>query len=208
MLDTGVESAHEDLSGGVVPGFDSIDPHNGSNFGTIDLGSASHGTHVAGIAGARDNTKGGIGGVAGRDDHVDPGPQLGGQRLVRRVINGINHAVGSGADVISMSLGGTTYSPRLSSRSRTRPPTASWSWRPPATTARAPRDYPAALPGAIAVAATQQSSPDTLASFSQRGSRVDIAAPGSGIFSTVNGAYRDRERGRRWPLRSCRLRPC
>ncbi len=48
--------------------------------------------------------------------------------------------------------------------------------------------YPAAYPGVIAVAATNQEDRRTF--FSNYGSWVDVAAPGVGILSTVPGGYR------------------
>ena len=48
--------------------------------------------------------------------------------------------------------------------------------------------YPAAYPGVIAVAATNQQ--DQRTSFSNHGSWVDVVAPGVGILSTFPGGYR------------------
>ena len=45
--------------------------------------------------------------------------------------------------------------------------------------------YPAAYPEVIAVSATDQS--DNLASWSSRGSQIDLAAPGVNIYSTYKG---------------------
>jgi thermitase len=187
VLDTGVQSSHEDLSGGVVAGFDFIDPHNSSNFGTIDLGTTSHGTHVAGIAGARDNITGGIGGAPGATIMSIRVLNSAGSGSYAALINGINHAVGSGADVISMSLGGTTYSPQLEFQVTNAHAKGVVVVAAAGNNGTCAAHYPAAMPGAIAVAATQPD--DTLASFSQRGSWVDIAAPGAGIWSTVNSGY-------------------
>jgi len=187
VLDTGVESTHEDLTGGVVAGADFID--GASNNGLIDLGNTRHGTHVAGIAGARDNVKGGIGGAPGATIMSIRVLNSAGSGSYAALINGINHAVGSGAEVVSMSLGGSSFSPQLQNAVTNAHNSGLAVIAAAGNSGSCNALYPAALSGAIAVAATQQSPPDTLASFSERGSWVDIAAPGAGIWSTVNGTY-------------------
>jgi thermitase len=72
----------------------------------------------------------------------------------------IAHAAREGAVVVTAAGNGSTSNPR----------------------------YPAAYPGVIAVAATNQD--DRRAFFSNYGSWVDVAAPGVGILSTVPGGYR------------------
>jgi subtilisin family serine protease len=108
ILDGGLYNAHPDLAAGVdvarsasmVPG----QPYNN------DTGTFWHGTHVAGIVGARDNQLGVIG--------VAPGATLIGVKVLHNgsgsfdwVMNGIYYAAtpiaegGAGAHVINMSLG-------------------------------------------------------------------------------------------------------
>ena len=59
VIDSGVEAAHQDLSGSVLPGKDYIDP---SGDGRVDPNG--HGTHVAGIIAAHVNNGLGIDGAA------------------------------------------------------------------------------------------------------------------------------------------------
>jgi len=57
IVDDGLEIAHEDLTGNVAAGLS----HNYLTGGTDPTGGSGHGTAVAGIAAASDNTLGGIG---------------------------------------------------------------------------------------------------------------------------------------------------
>lgn len=110
IIDTGVDAAHEDLTGKVVAGADfvtgtSSDGYKGdSNFGTVDFNG--HGTHVAGIAAASDNNVGGLGGAPGATiltvRVLDPN----GSGYTSDVVNAIYWATDHGAKVISLSLGG------------------------------------------------------------------------------------------------------
>lgn len=179
VIDTGVQGTHPDLAGAVAT--------NGTDFvaagdGTNDLNG--HGTHVAGILGARDQDVGGIGGAPMVTILPVRVLNANGAGSYSAVMNGIDYAVAHGADVISMSLGGTGSDPFLAQKISDAISAGV------VVVAAAGNDgscnalYPAAYPGVIAVAATEVNS-DTLATFSQRGPNVDIAAPGRNIWSTV-----------------------
>ncbi|MFO7591844.1 MAG: S8 family serine peptidase, partial [Acidimicrobiia bacterium] len=104
------------------------------------------------------------------------------------VINGINDAVGKGAKVISMSLGGANFSQALQDVVTNAVTAGVVVLASAGNDGNCAPNYPAALAGVISVAATQQAG--GLASYSQRGSNVDIAAPGDSIDSTLNtGGY-------------------
>jgi thermitase len=186
ILDTGVHAAHEDLNGATVPGADFID--GATVDGRDDPHTVSHGTHVAGIAGARDNTLGGIGGAPGTTIMSVRVLNAAGSGSYSEVIQGINYAAANGAEVISMSLGGSGYSQALQDAVSAAVAGGTVVIAAAGNTGSCTAHYPAALDGVIAVAATQQSPADSLASFSERGSWVDIAAPGATIWSTLNEA--------------------
>ena len=102
VIDTGVKADHEDLAGQVLPGQNIVDnPDNGN---TND--NNGHGTHVAGIVAALDNTVGIIGAAPAVD--ILPVKVLGanGGGSNSDVANGIKWAVDNEADVINLSLGG------------------------------------------------------------------------------------------------------
>jgi subtilisin len=100
-----------------------------------------------------------------------------------RVIEGIEWAVDNGMKIISMSVGGIIHSfaeeyacQRAYDRGLLLVAAAGNEWGGPVT-------YPARFPSVIAVSAT--CSNDSLAEFSSRGEKVELAAPGHAINSTM-----------------------
>ncbi|HBB73762.1 MAG TPA: hypothetical protein DC048_04840, partial [Planctomycetaceae bacterium] len=182
VLDTGV-AYHEDLAGLFGPGADFSDAGgNGRNDGH------SHGTHVAGTIAATARNARGIAGVA-PGVRIMPVKVLGdtGSGSAGAVAEGIIWAADNGAEVITMSLGGTTRSSAMEMA-------VSYALQRGVTVIAAagnsrawgsPLSYPAAYEGVVAVAATTPQ--DTVASFSTGNASVDIAAPGTGIWSTIPG---------------------
>jgi subtilisin family serine protease len=192
IVDTGVQADHPDLGraetgGNVVAGSDQLDA---SVVGDERTDTGSHGTHVAGIAGALDNTIGGIGG-APRITIVPVRVLNGDGGAMSAVIAGVLWAAdpaGGDADVINLSLGSTGCSEGLYAALEyavSQGVTVTIAAGNCGCTTQ--RLYPAAfsplLDGVIAVAAT--TSTDTRASFSNIGDYVTIAAPGSAILSTI-----------------------
>jgi len=194
ILDSGVNKQHRDLRGSVV------EWRNWTLDGTPDSVADlhGHGTHVAGIAGARANSFG-IAGVCPECKLV-VGKVLGnnGAGDYTHIANGILWAAGcdirdpvtdacSGpvrANVINLSLGGYYDSITLQSAVD-----RAWS-RGVVLTCSAGNDgqnwgfYPAAYPNCIAVGATDNI--DARASFSNYGTNwVDVAAPGANILSSI-----------------------
>ena len=107
------------------------------------------------------------------------------------VITGIHYALAHGANVINMSLGAETQVDAVTNA------IAYARGKGVVVVAAAgnersqgsPTSYPAADPGVIAVAATD--SADAVTSYSNKGSYVDVAAPGNSIVSTYpGGGYR------------------
>lgn len=181
VIDTGV-ARHVDLPN-IGKGADFVSSGgDGTNDGN------GHGTHVAGTIAAAANNGIGVTGVA-PDVEILPVRVLGdsGSGTSAEVAQGIIWAADNGANVINLSLGGTTYSQVMEiattyaiSRGVTVIASAgnSGNWG-------SPRAYPASNPGVIGVAATTRD--DQRASFSTRNEWVDIAGPGAGILSTIPG---------------------
>ena len=102
------------------------------------------------------------------------------------IAEGIRYAADHGAKVINMSLGGPHGLDRCSPRRSSTRTTRASSWcAPRATTAAARSSYPAAYPGAIAVAATQFD--ETTTFYSNWGKEIDVAAPGGNTRVDQNG---------------------
>jgi subtilisin family serine protease len=101
VVDTGIDAAHADLQGRVLPGYDFVD-----NDGTPQDGEG-HGSHVAGVIAADANNGVGV-------DSVAPGAKIlpvrvlgdNGSGTSGAVAAGIDWATNHGADVINLSLSG------------------------------------------------------------------------------------------------------
>lgn len=183
ILDTGVDQNHEDIKGKIVS-----NKKFSSSYTVDDL--YGHGTHVAGIAAAVTNNAKGVAG-GGYTCTIMNGKVLGddGSGYYSWVANGIIWAANNGAKVINMSLGGSQSSSTLQNA-------VNYAWNKGVVIVAAAGNsnnasllYPAAYTNCIAVAATD--STDNKSSFSSYGSWVDVAAPGTSIFSTLpNHSYR------------------
>ena len=179
VIDTGVDSDHEDLGGRVVVSI------NLTSSPTAD-DICGHGTHVAGIIAASSNNGIGIAGLAPAscimsikvaDDEGRTGAKV--------MAEGIRWAVDNGASVINISAEFFEPSPDLEEA-------INYAWEQGALVIAAAGNqgnqtpvYPACYENCIAVAA---SSPDgTLAPLSNYGDWVDVVAPGFEIYSTLPG---------------------
>ncbi|HRF59765.1 MAG TPA: S8 family peptidase [Fimbriimonadaceae bacterium] len=180
IIDTGIDLSHPDLSGKLVPGYDFV------NQDANPQDDQGHGTHCAGIAAA--STHNGVG-VAGVGYHCRLMPvkvlDASGSGNFSDVTDGITWAVQNGAKVISLSLGAGSGSQALADA-------VDYAWNNGAVVVAAAGNngwtspaYPAYYMNAIAVASTDQS--DQRSGFSNYGEWVDVAAPGSSIYSTYMG---------------------
>ena len=182
VLDTGVKEDHVDLQGKVTKRINFTSSSTNSDV-------QGHGTHVAGSVGAL--TDNGIGGAG-----TCPGCVLYNVKVLgdngsgswSGIANGVTWSSDNGAKVINMSIGGSSGSSTLQDA-------VNYAWGKGVVVAAAAGNsgssspsYPAWYENAIAVGATD--SKDQKASYSNYGSWVDVAAPGSNILSTtVDGAY-------------------
>ncbi len=183
IVDTGVQYNHPDLNGKVIQGYDFVD-----NDGVAQDGNG-HGTHCAGIAAAVTNNGTGMAGMApnARIMAVRVLDNQGSGTLVD-VADGILYAAQNGADVISLSLGGFFGSTTLKNAVQQAWNSGSVIVAAAGNSGVSLPSYPAYYSQAIAVAST--TSNDTISSFSNYGSWVDVAAPGSDIYSTyINSSY-------------------
>ncbi|WIM94936.1 S8 family serine peptidase [Actinoplanes oblitus] len=184
VIDTGVDATNVDLTGKVLTGWDATTDKAGGN-----IDPNGHGTHVAGTIGAVTGNTIGVSSVA-PDAKILPVRVLGadGSGYMSDAAEGIVWAADNGAQVINMSLGASSQVTAVTNAiayARGKGVTvvaAAGNER----TSGSPTSYPAAEAGVIAVAATD--SADKVASYSNAGSYVDVAAPGSAILSTYPAA--------------------
>src|SRR3989344_5290599 len=182
IADTGIDGTHPDLGAKIAAAVDCTR----SCAAVSSTDGNGHGTHVAGIASAVTGNGQGVAGV-GYNSNLYSVQVLdsGGSDYYSWIANGIIWATNNGADVINLSLGGTSSSSTLRNA-------VEYAWNRGVVVVAAAGNrnssgalYPAYYQQAIAVGAT--TSTDTKASFSSYGSWVDVASPGLDIFSTFPG---------------------
>ncbi len=181
IIDTGVQASHPDLAGAVVAGADFVGTGDGRTDGH------GHGTHVAGIVAARIDGGGGVGGAPAVTIVPVRVLDCRGSGSMSDVVSGIYWAVDTGAvSVINLSLGGGSSTALRDA--------VQYAVDHGVVVAAAAGNcgcsnqslYPggyAAIAGELAVAATDAA--DARSSFSTVAGYVSIAAPGTGIWSTV-----------------------
>lgn len=193
VLDTGVDENHPLLASGRVASY----VHGQASTGAVSARDiVGHGTHVAGVISSLYSAANGIDGVYGGGVHVwkifDDYPDYVARAgiywymvdpvLYRTALADCADKV----DVINLSIGGTKPPDpqeaalfRLLLDRGITVVAAMGNER----AAGSPTSYPAAIPGVIAVGATTRD--DTVASFSNSGNHITVAAPGTGILSLL-----------------------
>jgi cell division septation protein DedD len=184
VLDTGVDASHPDLSGLVLPGYSAFE---GSDAQTDPNG---HGTEMAGIAAALTDNGAGVAGVAYAGVSLLPVQVLGadGTGQDSDIISGIVWATDNGANVILMAFSNPGYSPALQAA-------IDYAWDSGVVLVAAAGNegsgtvtYPAGDRGVIGISATDSN--DALASVSNYGQTIFLAAPGVDVATTANsGGY-------------------
>ncbi len=112
ILDTGVDTDHPEFIGRIVPGYDFQFDDNDPNPLPGEDGGA-HGTACAGIVGASGNNGMGVAGIAWNTKIMPVKVLFNGTGAWSIIANGITWAADNGADIISASIGGTSYSSAL-----------------------------------------------------------------------------------------------
>ncbi len=182
VIDTGIDLDHPDLAANVQSGATFV--------GSSAEDDNGHGTHVAGTIGALDNSIGVVG--------VAPEVSLYPVKVLDRrgsgtwsaVAGGITWAGDNGMAVANMSLGGSSSSSALEAACTYAEGqgvllVAASGNSGDGNTSTTELSYPAAYSSVVAVGAT--SSTDSLASFSNTGSFVELSGPGVSVNSTYKG---------------------
>jgi thermitase len=185
IVDSGIYSEHPDI-GRIIAQRDFAE---GDAVADDDYG---HGTHVTGIAGAlTDNGKGVAGGCFECELLIAKVMGPIGFTTDSRIVEGINWSVNHGADVVNLSLGGSGDSSVLRMAVNRAYDQGAVVVAAAGNEGTNVPQYPAAYSKVIAVSAT--TTDGRLASFSNRGDWVDLAAPGTDILSTSkSGGYQRR----------------
>ncbi len=182
VIDSGVNAAHPDLAPKLMPGWNFVK-------GTADTSDVlGHGTAVAGTVAAASNNRIGIAGVNWAS-RLLPLTVVDDEDFATysNIAAAIQYAADHGARVINVSIGGPASSVTLQNA-------VDYAWKKGAMLfASAMNDYaatpnyPAACARVVAVSATDSS--DRLASFSNYGNWITLAAPGTNILTTTGGGY-------------------
>ncbi|MGA1873346.1 MAG: S8 family peptidase [Thermoplasmatota archaeon] len=185
VLDTGIDNDHPDLdvAGGVnyVPQGRKLDTKKWDD----DNG---HGTHVAGTIAALNNDQGVVGVAPGVNIYAVKVLDRTGSGSLTWIINGLNWAIANDMDIVSMSLS-TDYDYADFRNAIQSVYDAGIVIIAAAGNDGTVVDYPAAYSTVVAVSATD--SGDNIPYWSNRGSQIEVAAPGVSIPSTWNdGGYK------------------
>ncbi|MEH6611141.1 MAG: S8 family serine peptidase [Halioglobus sp.] len=209
IIDTGILSAHPDLQGQLVPGYDfvrnplvsgdgdGIDPNPEDPGNGVEPGASSfHGSHVGGTVAAAGNNGIGVAGVA-YGARIMPLRALGGSgggssydvsqavRYAAGLANDSGTVPPQRADVINLSLGGESFSQLSQALFREVHEAGVIVVAAAGNEGSTRASYPAAYDKVISVSAVDAQA--SLASYSNRGSRIDIAAPGGNNSADLNG---------------------
>ena len=179
VIDTGVSFSHPDITPNRVPGWDVLD----NNSSADDSWLISHGTHCAGIIGARGNNGIGVSGVNWIVS-IMPVRVLNdfGAGTEAQVAAGIIWAADNGAHVASLSLGFPGRSSVVDNAVAYAHNSGVLVVAASGNTAGGTIGSPAAAPEAMAVGATDNR--DLIASFTTTGPEMSVTAPGVDVYST------------------------
>lgn len=185
VIDTGVDFNHPDLRHSISRGINllarSMLPHDDNG----------HGTHIAGTIAAANRLHGMIGVAPRAVIHPVKAFDHNGSAYVSDIILGIEWCIRNRMDIINMSFG-------MKTRSRALLAAVQNAWNAGVIIVassgndakRKAIDYPARFPQTVSVGATNRLR--RVASFSNRGSLIDIYAPGDKIVSAwVRGKYNE-----------------
>lgn len=183
FIDSGADYNHPDLAPNLIrgPSFTTDSSTSDDDYG--------HGTATAGTASAVTNNLLGVASVAPNCKII----------MVRGLDNnnygyyswwaqGITYLADNGARIINMSMGGVSTSSTMQSAVNYARGKGIIIIASAGNSGDTTPHYPAALVGVIAVSATDFS--DNLASWSTRGTFIDLSAPGAAILTThIGGSY-------------------
>jgi len=177
VIDSGIDLTHPDLKDNIKGGYNAINPKVSAN---DDYG---HGTHVAGIIAAANNSIGVVG-ISSKASlyAVKVLDSMGGGYL-SDLIEGIEWSVTNGMQIINMSLGVqdslSLHDAIIKANQAGVVLVASAGNNPYGSI-----EYPAAYPEVISVAATDSN--NEICALCPKG-KIDISAPGVDIYSTYKG---------------------
>ncbi|WP_049997330.1 S8 family serine peptidase [Halococcus sediminicola] len=190
VIDTGVQYDHPDLAGnfGSEKGKDFAD-NDGDPYPDVPA-DEYHGTHVAGIVASNTDNGTGVAGMGNSTLLSGRALDEGGSGSTADIADAIEWAADQGADVINMSLGGGGYTNTMKNAVSYAQSNGSLVVAAAGNNGTGSVSYPAAYNECLAVSALDSN--ENLASYSQYGNEIELAAPGSDVLSTTTetrGSY-------------------
>lgn len=181
IIDSGYDATHEDLAHGsnVTGEYDS-----GTGWWYTD--ESHHGTHVAGTVSALNNVNTGVVGVSENGSlrlHIVKVFGADGWAYSSTLVVAADKCLQAGANVVSMSLGGSFFSKAEDLKFAQLEAANVLSIASAGNDGNTRVSFPAGYASVVSVAAVAQDL--SLADFSQRNKDVEIAGPGVNVLSTV-----------------------
>lgn len=192
ILDSGIDASHPDLVRRVVGGecLMTIIKTNGCPDGYMD--DSGHGTHVAGIIAANNNTFGTVGVAPASSLYAIKVLDGNGMGSTSTLIAGIEWAIRQKLDMINISITAPVYEPALEKvlqkayDSGMLIVAAAGNTGPPSSSLGSSVEYPAKFASVIAVSSIDAN--DNMDPLSSTGPEVEFSAPGVKIYSLYPGA--------------------
>ncbi|MDR3364532.1 MAG: S8 family serine peptidase [Clostridiales Family XIII bacterium] len=199
VLDTGAQLDHPDLQANINASLAYDIPGATAAVTDTTVNGGGHGTHVAGIIAAVSNNGIGVAGVS--DNHVELVPidifstEAGNQTsTTSMMVQGISLAISKGCKIINISAGGTSHDPALLTAVDNAKQQGALVVAAAGNNGTAVPVYPSDYSSVVSVTATTNT--DAIASsYSSFNMNKDIAAPGTGIYSTIPGSAYDYKSG-------------
>ena len=182
IIDSGIDRAHEDLVGNSANMTGQYDSGTGNWY----TDQNSHGTHVAGTIAAVNNSGVGVVGVNSNRRlklHIVKVFGASGWAYSSTLSSAANQCAAAGANVISMSLGGSGSSTTESNTFASLASRGILSIAAAGNAGNTAISYPAGYSAVMMVGAVDEYK--QWASFSQYNSKMEIAGPGVSVLSTV-----------------------
>lgn len=195
VLDTGIDFNHPDLKDNFIVGVSFAQDTSGNiiNPDGLDDSSDSHGTHVSGVIAAEKNNIGVVGVAPNASIYAVKVLDGAGSGMASWIIAGIEWAVTNKMNIVTMSITCTpnpVFPDECDSIALRDTVNKAYSAGLLLVAAGGNTNggivtYPAAYDSVIAVSATDAN--DQIAGFSAIGPKIELAAPGVDIYSTVQG---------------------
>lgn len=190
VVDTGAQYDHPDLAANYAsnPGRDFVD--SDSDPAPDDAQNEYHATHVSGCAAAVVDNGTGVAGQGNSTLINGRALDENGSGSTADIADAIQWAADQGADVINLSLGGGGYTDTMKNAVSYATTNGALVIAAAGNDGSSSVSYPAAYSECLAVSAVDSN--EQLASFSQYGDSVELAAPGVDVLSTTTetrGSY-------------------